>query len=157
MLAKFTRHALVRRVDRVSAGVQHSSIDHACNDNRPVGARATAGRTRMRRPVLACHWRVVPATGALECFWQDESADGAPAAAPSPWRSRMRHARQTGWRALDHSWNSQRANTVAASAPRSWATIKASTLAGAMPAKVSERARAMVTAGLANDVDAVNQ
>jgi hypothetical protein len=132
MLAKFTKHALVRRVDAASTGARASSIDHACNDNRPVGARAFAGRRKMRRPMLACHWRVVPATGALECFWQDESADGA--AAPSPWRSRMRHARQTGWRALDHSWNSQRANTVAASAPTSWATMKASTPAGAIPA-----------------------
>ena len=35
--------------------------------------------------------------------------------------------------------------------------MKAGTLAGAMPAKVSENARAMVTAGLANEVEAVNQ
>jgi hypothetical protein len=90
MLAKFTKHALVRRVDAASTGARASSIDHACNDNARAGAGAAAGRTRTRRQVLACHWRVVPATGALECFWQDESADGA--AAPSPWRSRMRHA-----------------------------------------------------------------
>ena len=35
--------------------------------------------------------------------------------------------------------------------------MKAATPAGAMPAKVSESERAIVTAGLANDVDAVNQ
>src|ERR1700733_5306625 len=52
---------------------------------------------------------------------------------------------------------SQRPNTTAASMPRSCAPIKAATPAGAMPAKVSERERAIVTAGLANDVDAVNQ
>ena len=35
--------------------------------------------------------------------------------------------------------------------------MKAKTPAGAMPAKVSENERAMVTAGLAKDVEAVNQ
>jgi hypothetical protein len=34
--------------------------------------------------------------------------------------------------------------------------MKATTPEGAIPAKVSENARAIVTAGLANDVDAVN-
>jgi hypothetical protein len=35
--------------------------------------------------------------------------------------------------------------------------MKAGAPEGAMPAKVSDTARATVTAGLANDVDAVNQ
>jgi hypothetical protein len=35
--------------------------------------------------------------------------------------------------------------------------MKAGTLAGAIPAKVSESERASVTAGFANDVEAVNQ
>ena len=35
--------------------------------------------------------------------------------------------------------------------------MKAVTLTGAMPAKVSDSDRAIVTAGLANEVDAVNQ
>jgi hypothetical protein len=35
--------------------------------------------------------------------------------------------------------------------------MNATTPAGAMPAKVSENDRANVTAGLANEVDAVNQ
>jgi hypothetical protein len=35
--------------------------------------------------------------------------------------------------------------------------MKANTPEGAMPAKVPESDRAMVTAGLANDVEAVNQ
>jgi hypothetical protein len=35
--------------------------------------------------------------------------------------------------------------------------MKADTPAGAMPAKVSESARASVTAGFANEVEAVNQ
>jgi hypothetical protein len=108
MRAKFTKHALVRRVDGASAGARHSAINHACNDNQRVDTRTTVRRRKTRRPVLSCHWRVVPATGALECFWQAESADGA--AAPSPWRSRMRHVREARWRARrDHVWNSQRA------------------------------------------------
>ena len=50
---------------------------------------------------------------------------------------------------------SQRAN--AAERADKLSDDDASTPAVAMPAQVSERARAMVTAGLANDVDAVNQ
>src|SRR5579872_4319361 len=40
-----------------------------CNDNRAV-RRLFAISRRARRQVLACRWRVVPATGRLECFWQ---------------------------------------------------------------------------------------
>jgi hypothetical protein len=39
----------------------------------------------------------------------------------------------------------------------SWATTKPGTDAGAIPAKVSLKMRPMLTAGLANDVDEVNQ
>jgi hypothetical protein len=52
---------------------------------------------------------------------------------------------------------SQRPINTAAPIPASWAMMKASTPEGAMPAKVSESDRAIVTAGLANDVEAVNQ
>jgi hypothetical protein len=51
----------------------------------------------------------------------------------------------------------QLAKISATMAPRSCAATKAGTLAGAIPAKLSESARAMVTAGLANEVEAVNQ
>jgi hypothetical protein len=46
---------------------------------------------------------------------------------------------------------------TAASIPTNWARMKAGAAEGAMPPKVSDIDRAMVTAGLANDVDAVNQ
>ena len=46
---------------------------------------------------------------------------------------------------------------AAATAPANCARMNGATSAGLMPAKVSERARAMVTAGLAKDVEAVNQ
>jgi hypothetical protein len=48
-------------------------------------------------------------------------------------------------------------NQAAATAPTIWATMKAGAEPGAMPAKVLLSERAMVTAGLAKDVEAVNQ
>ncbi len=48
-------------------------------------------------------------------------------------------------------------SATAASVAASWARMKATTPEGAIPANVLEKARAIVTAGLANDVDAVNQ
>src|SRR5262245_52108955 len=53
--------------------------------------------------------------------------------------------------------NNQRKRYAAASAPSSSATRKPGTSRGAIPANVSLSARAMVTAGLAKDVDEVNQ
>jgi hypothetical protein len=46
---------------------------------------------------------------------------------------------------------------VAATAPVNWVTTNIGTSIGLMPANVSVNARASVTAGLANEVDAVNQ
>jgi hypothetical protein len=46
---------------------------------------------------------------------------------------------------------------VAAKAPASWAATNPTVSFGLIPAKVFVRDRATVTAGLANDVDAVNQ
>ncbi len=45
----------------------------------------------------------------------------------------------------------------AATVPASWARMKAATLDGAIPAKVSQSAREIVTAGLANEVDGTNK
>ena len=42
-------------------------------------------------------------------------------------------------------------------APASWQMMNNGAEVGAIPAKVSDKLRAMVTAGLANEVDAVNQ
>lgn len=47
--------------------------------------------------------------------------------------------------------------TVAANAPKAWAATNAGTSAGRMPANVLGNARAMVSAGFAKDVEAVNQ
>jgi hypothetical protein len=52
---------------------------------------------------------------------------------------------------------SHRPSITAKSIPPSWAKIKPGAAEGAMPANVSEIDRAMVTAGLAKDVEAVNQ
>src|SRR5579872_1431833 len=51
----------------------------------------------------------------------------------------------------------QRKSTVAASAPINCVMMKPGASAGLIPAKVSVNDRASVTAGFANDVDAVNQ
>ncbi len=52
---------------------------------------------------------------------------------------------------------SQRHNSTAAKAPAHCAAMNPGASTGRMPAKVSLAARASVTAGLANEVDAVNQ
>ena len=56
-----------------------------------------------------------------------------------------------------HFVQSQLRTITAAAIPAIWAAMKAITPEGAMPANVSDSERAMVTAGLANEVDAVNQ
>ena len=52
---------------------------------------------------------------------------------------------------------SQRLNIVAIAAPTNWPPTKSGTLCGEIPAKVSVMARAKVTAGLAKEVEEVNQ
>jgi hypothetical protein len=56
-----------------------------------------------------------------------------------------------------HLRHSHRARSTAASMPANCARINAAAPAGAIPANVSEIERAMVTAGFANEVEAVNQ
>jgi len=48
------------------------------NDNHS-SRRSVTNLRQMPRPILVCGWRKVPATGALECFWQVES-DSVPTA-----------------------------------------------------------------------------
>jgi hypothetical protein len=48
-------------------------------DRRPAAAGKQAGRQR-----LACHWRVAAAGGRLECWWEIERPDAAPAEPPGP-------------------------------------------------------------------------
>ena len=57
----------------------------------------------------------------------------------------------------DKFGTSHRNKNVAAKAPASCAEINGGTSDSLIPAKVSDKERAMVTAGLANEVDAVNQ
>ena len=52
---------------------------------------------------------------------------------------------------------SQRNRMIAAPAPANCAATKSGASTGRMPAKVSENDLAIVTAGFANEVDAVNQ
>jgi hypothetical protein len=77
MVAKTAQYSIVGRDTR-----QPSPVTAAhCNDNHDnhVARGLPVNSRRMRRPVLVCGWRKVPATGALECFWHIES-DGASAA-----------------------------------------------------------------------------
>jgi hypothetical protein len=54
------------------------------------------------------------------------------------------------------SWRSHVANAMAQIAPKSWATMKPGRSIGRMPENVLVNERAIGTAGLATDVDAVN-
>ena len=71
--------------------------------------------------------------------------------------SRGGAANPPGGRYAARSRWSQAKNAVASNAPTIWARMKAGASAGRMPEKVSVKARATVTAGLANEVDEVNQ
>ena len=53
-------------------------------------------------------------------------------------------------------WSTRTSSTPSAP-PASWARTNAGIDAGAIPAKVSEKARPTMTAGFANDVELVNQ
>jgi hypothetical protein len=59
--------------------------------------------------------------------------------------------------AFDAGEKSQPKTRNPASAPASWETMKDGADCGAIPAKLFVTERAIVTAGFANDVDAVNQ
>ena len=58
---------------------------------------------------------------------------------------------------LGNGGTSHRMNSVATIAPAHCATINSGTSTGRIPENVLVSARATVTAGFANDVDAVNQ
>ena len=61
---------------------------------------------------------------------------------------------------LDRSASEPKSHRVSArpaKAPNIWAAMNAGTSTGRIPAKVSDRARAIVMAGFAKDVEAVNQ
>jgi hypothetical protein len=108
---------------------------------RPSGKRSQAGAINYRIPSapLAPHARVA------------ELVD----AADSKSAVRKNVSVRFGPRAPNHF--TSRAAPNPASAPAIWATMKPGTSAGWMPAKLSVSARPTVIAGLANDVDAVNQ
>ena len=61
------------------------------------------------------------------------------------------------WALVSRLGTSQRKRNVAAIAPRSCAATNGGTSRGRIPANVSDRERAMVTAGFANEVEEVNQ
>ncbi len=58
---------------------------------------------------------------------------------------------------IESQRQSQRSTTTAANIPINCAKMKANTPADAMPANVSDRDRAIVTAGLAKEVEAMSK
>src|SRR6516165_9786468 len=91
---------------------------------------------------------------ATACGWQGNARYSTRLIAECLRRG-SRHRVKVG--ALPSSRNNHRARITAANAPTSCAKINPGTLPGAIPANVSDSERAMVTAGLAKEVDAVNQ
>jgi hypothetical protein len=74
MFAKITKAIGVHRSYAAPARVSAFRADKdACNDNRAVRGLARAGG-RAKRDTLACRWRLVPSTGALECVWHAEAS-----------------------------------------------------------------------------------
>src|SRR5260370_25165318 len=71
-------------------------------------------------------------------------------------RRPTRQIRRASWQ-HHGSCQSHPLRMTAATIPASWASMNAAIPAGAIPAKVSESDRAIVTAGVAKDVEAVNQ
>ena len=67
------------------------------------------------------------------------------------------HAKITVFMRTPAAGTNHRKTAVAAAPPASWAMMNPGASAGRMPTNVSLAARASVTAGLANDVDDVNQ
>jgi hypothetical protein len=109
---------------------------------------------------LHCQTALTAATGAKDIFLRCQT--GKVHNAKRRCLRTLSNGEQSGHRAdllqADvHVCQSQRPRTTAVSIPSNCAAMKAVTPVGAMPAKVSDSERAMVTAGLANDVEAVNQ
>ena len=118
------------------------AVDRSLPD-RPVGHRRRAGDARRRR-VHQCAARAVPVRG---------TAQSQPIAiSPNVWGRRPGLSPD-----LPVSRSSQRNSSAARIAPTISAPMNHGTSIGRMPAKVSVRLRAMATAGLAKQVDAVNQ
>lgn len=114
-----------------------------------IRSRITGHKKRAR---LVRVPRTAPRSGlARERVFRPDSAGREGRRRGSPPRARNAWASQRGFVAQIH-----RARNVARAAPVNCARMKAMTPAGAIPAKVSESARARVTAGLAKDVEAVN-
>jgi hypothetical protein len=86
MFKRLAKSGLVKlwpvQPQRIAPGLHMVSCSNAphSNDNLPGFRRpAAAGKRRVPTPALACHW--LNRDGRLECRWQAESSDGAPAPA----------------------------------------------------------------------------
>ncbi len=83
MFAKITKTIVVGRSHAAPAReLAFRANKDACNDNRVVRGLTGAGG-RAKRDTLACRWRLVPSTGALECVWQAEASNAAAGEEPA--------------------------------------------------------------------------
>jgi len=79
----FAKLAKSRALDRRYA-ISAPTVPVCSNDNQPD--RRLADRVRRPAPqVLACRWRVSPATGKLECDWAIADAEPPPQAPDPDW------------------------------------------------------------------------
>jgi hypothetical protein len=133
---------------------------HLCFDAFPAPRDGRNASSAAQAVPLGDTWRTIRLRMTAECRSGRERSIACSAAIIS--ESRRQSIRMTS-NFAPHAASarlesqSQRPINTAAPIPASWAMMKASTPEGAMPAKVSESDRAIVTAGLANDVEAVNQ
>jgi hypothetical protein len=62
------------RLRGIGSAQQAWATDEHRNGNRAACSSPIANSHHAGRPILACHWRKAPATGALECVWQSVPA-----------------------------------------------------------------------------------
>lgn len=119
-----------------------ASLDPTHPDDEAVGMDGAPG--------CLVSWRLA---GAYPTHRDDAAMNGA----PRVWWSVDEWAT---WRRVNYEARIgiiHRKMNVAVMAPASWAAMKGRASVGRIPAKVSVRQRASVTAGLANEVELVNQ
>ena len=93
---------MFKELAKLGAGRRHvvpEAVATQSNDNRSDRVLAAASK-RARPQGLTCHWRAAAAGGRLECHWQVEPADEAPAEAPgqSCTTIQMQRLLGTAWR-----------------------------------------------------------
>src|SRR6202166_776379 len=116
-----------------------------------VGTRAGRGKNETFTGKTWCRLLTKTKTHALKIAKRVSPAvvDKSGKFSYSDWRGKITSVARTCKLGISH-----RKSSVAAKPPRNWAATNPGASAGRIPARVSLRDRAMVMAGLANDVEA---